>query len=347
MNITFIIKTGYTLFVRLLLCLFLCGCTTAWIDAIVAAKKRADAQKPDEKHDDRAYGPPASRKRLVRVWADSDYRAVTMDWRTSFQLQVDRANLKLRRYDVELVVSDMRNWDRRSGTGLAADLVTLVAADPGAGVDLVIGLVSAAPVVTSTLHHLGYARVLGKHCVLRGMDNAAEREVLGDNYIERLRHKQSAVLIHEWGHTVGAVHGSEVDDYMHPSYSHHQTGFSYDNEELIEAALATSDRRAALMQTLEKRKQRRALTVDESELALILSDKPPAAAIDETELTALRVVDQNTADKCKIRSMRRAKLLSDTELLSELQPTATKINADSALIERKDDHAMVTLLRCR
>jgi len=350
----------------------LSGCTTAWIDAIVAQHRHAEAQRPDAPREDRSsFAPPATHRRLVRIWADSDYRASAVDWRAAVGAQLDRVTSSMRPYDLELVVSEMREWDRRSASGLATDLEALVRNDEGAGVDVVVGLVSASPVVTSSVHHLGYAQVLGKHIVMRGMDSAAERdallgsysmvsrEKLEEIYRDRLRHKQTAVMIHELGHLLGAVHGVASDDYMHPSYSPHQNAFSADNEELVRASITAEDHKRApraVLAKLEERAKRRPLLPDEEELATALrryasaNQSTPVALApkqDETELQPLQLISTEQSDTCHIKSLRRIKLLTDSATVSELQPVATRIGADSVAVDRKQDHAMATLLRCR
>jgi hypothetical protein len=280
-------------------------------------------------------------------------------------------NSRLRRYDVELVLGQMREWEHRSTSSLSGDLAALMRDDPGAGSDLVIGLVSASPVVTSSLHQLGMAQVFGRHIVLRGMDDAAERdemlrgyqmvsrEKLEGIYRERLVHKQACVLIHEWGHTTGAVHGDESDDYMHPAYSTRIDGFSLDNLELLQAALSAEDRPAsarALLAALEARSSRRKLTPDETTLAdhlrtvsstSVAAPVAPASAPAEEALAPLQIITADQSEKCRIRSMRRLKPMPAAAALTELQPVANRLNADSVLLEQKPDHLMATLLRCK
>src|SRR5262249_12500082 len=108
--------------------------------------------------------------------------------------------------------------------------------DPGHDVDLVLGYTSSLPVVTATVDQLGCARVLGRHAVLRGMESPAEDralraslDLLPENerervYLQRRTHKEIAVLLHEWGHTLGAPHSRE--GVMHDDYSEEIRGFT-------------------------------------------------------------------------------------------------------------------------
>ncbi len=312
--------------------LLLSACTTAWIDAIAAQHRNAEAHRPSAPVQEAPSG-TAGKQLIVRAWADADYRAVSVDWRAALLVRIDRANALLRGYGVELQVTSINDWDRRSSTSLAADLEALEAHDRGAGADLIVGLISASPVLTTSVHHLGYARVLGKHCVLRGMDDAVERDAILQSYSvvsreklegiyrERKQHKETAVLLHEWGHTLGAVHSDSSDDYMHTTYSTRQIGFSFDNAEIVRASLAASDRPAAaraLLEVLDKRKQRRPLTLDETEIAALVREvvavedaraaqakadaKAGEAGLKE-QLQPLAFVTAEQGDKCRLRSM--------------------------------------------
>ena len=69
-----------------------------------------------------------------------------------------------------------------------------------------------------SFHDLGCARVLGRHFVLRGMTSIAELQDFNrlfpklDNderealYGRRKTHKELSIFLHEWAHTLGALH---------------------------------------------------------------------------------------------------------------------------------------------
>src|SRR5205823_11424793 len=96
---------------------------------------------------------------------------------------------------------------------------------------------------------IGIAQLFGRHLVLRGMFSAAEtdalnralnllaseyREALGR---ERRLHKETAVLLHEWAHTLGALHENPRESLMTPTYDVAQSSFSPEAARLVEIGL--------------------------------------------------------------------------------------------------------------
>ena len=135
-----------------------------------------------------------------------------------------------------------------SQTDLDVALKKLQAQDEGQDVDLVIGLVGALPVASFSFYELGRARVLGKHLVLRSMSNpdeiraldtfdAVDPEDRSRLYQERKRHKEAAMLLHEIGHSLCALHVRITSDLMHPSYHQTMQTFAPQNVELMKLAL--------------------------------------------------------------------------------------------------------------
>jgi predicted Zn-dependent protease len=131
---------------------------------------------------------------------------------------------------------------------LDATLIKLSEQDPGADVDLVIALVGALPIATFSFHDLGRAKVLGKHIAVRSMSNHAELRALDTfdalepeersrMYQQRKRHKEATVMLHEIGHSLGALHTTDANDIMHASYEHTMQTFSPHNVDLMQLAL--------------------------------------------------------------------------------------------------------------
>jgi tetratricopeptide (TPR) repeat protein len=187
----------------------------------------------------------------VRVYADADYRAQVLRWDADIEAQLRRASAVVEGpLGVVFEVDSTRVWNRpASGQDLDTALNQLEVLDTGEDVDLVIGLVSALPVFTATQHQLGMARMLGRHCVLRGMDNPEEARALlatfthlPDNerealYRERKLHKQTSVLLHEWAHTLGAFHVQDSAWMMHASYEPSQAAFAPNTLQLLGLSL--------------------------------------------------------------------------------------------------------------
>jgi tetratricopeptide (TPR) repeat protein len=176
----------------------------------------------------------------VRVYADGDYRRQTPRWEQRIEAQFERASeVTEKQFGVRLQVESIRPWERAS-SAVQLDPVfgELAMKDAGAGVDWVVGFVSSLDVVTSAQEQLGMAQLFGRHLVLRGMFSAAETDELSRalNLLpttdretlarERRVHKETAVLLHEWGHTLGALHELDRHSLMAPVYDPSETGFS-------------------------------------------------------------------------------------------------------------------------
>jgi predicted Zn-dependent protease len=181
----------------------------------------------------------------VRVYADHEHRAQSRRWSAHFQEQLDLANeILIPEFGVQLEVVEFKEWARQAPAQRLHEILDeLEDRDSGADVEWVIGLASALSSVSTSMHELGVARPLGRHMVLRGYSDIAERKELGNDYKEELfkvrrRHKQAVLLLHEWGHTMGAIHvdGDETA-LMNTYYSKNMTGFASQNADLIRAAL--------------------------------------------------------------------------------------------------------------
>ncbi len=201
---------------------------------------------------------PAQVKR-VRVYADDDYQVQAGDWQARVLAQVRRANAALvTDLGVSLEVESLRSWPREDrAVPLEESLVQLEAHDPGEDVDWVVGLVSSSQIFSASHHHLGMARLFGRHFVLRGMDSPAEAQHLsrlldklpaGERealFRERRLHKETAIFLHEWAHTLGAFHDRTVDWLMSRTYDEHQALFSEPTVGLLRLGLRHRDQKAA------------------------------------------------------------------------------------------------------
>lgn len=183
------------------------------------------ALAPDEPY----YGP--LRPLLVRAYADPEHRRLVLGWQLRFYRAVERANPVLRsRFGAELVIESVHPWERPEGGGdLHLALLDLARLDPGDDVDFVVGLVAPLATASNAVHDLGMAHVLSPHLVLRGMDDTAEAQALAEAfdkldederqalYRARLRHKEVVVLLHELGHSLGALHVDQEGALMRPT----------------------------------------------------------------------------------------------------------------------------------
>lgn len=187
----------------------------------------------------------------IRVYADEAHRNMTLGWQVRFFRQVERANHVLaQQLRVRLEIESAKPWPRDAAlSSLTAALYDLERFDSSEDVDLVVGLTSALPAVTAAVHQLGMARVLGRHIVLRGTDDAEEYAALSRAlgkldtdewervYQRRRKHKASVLLLHEIGHVLGAIHVRDSRYFLHPTIERGATMFAPENAALMSAAL--------------------------------------------------------------------------------------------------------------
>jgi tetratricopeptide (TPR) repeat protein len=188
----------------------------------------------------------------VRVWADASFRKAPR-WRDRIIGRFARANEFLRQaLGVELEV-ETRAWERGGDEveEVGALLAALLHHDPGDDVDHVVAMTGGLPRVSVVHEQLGGAVTPGKHMVIRALTDAAEyqaiaaalptlsRSDLDDLGLARLAHKESAVLIHEWAHNLGALHDDEDGSLMTPGYHHLASGFSDATLALLARELAS------------------------------------------------------------------------------------------------------------
>jgi predicted Zn-dependent protease len=187
----------------------------------------------------------------IRVYADADFRGHLTAWKKRVTGEIDYANEMLQPLlGVRLEIVDFKEWDYQAPTApLDETLGALAKQDSGDDVAWVIGFTGAVPLVTNAQHELGMSEVLGKHLVVRGYADNEERaaflrafpsidekdidEVLG----ARRRHKQTTVLLHELGHTLGAIHETADESILNATYSAKVSTISDRNRQLMQIVL--------------------------------------------------------------------------------------------------------------
>src|SRR4051812_44570223 len=166
----------------------------------------------------------------IRFYADDDYRSGLFRWADRVRTEINYLNQLVEpAFGVRFEGESFRRWHRTSGNiDIFKMLAELEAFDAGANVDWVVGLVSALPLVSTSMHEIGAARLLGRHIVMRGMGSAEESKALDKGfalmdpaereklYSSRKWHKEYAVFLHEWLHTLGTIHSSNPERINNP-----------------------------------------------------------------------------------------------------------------------------------
>lgn len=199
------------------------------------------------------FVPDAGPTRVVRVLAlaDDDYRVQSLNYATDIPRQfADITKYTLPALNVRFEVLDVLPWSHRAGSAtVERALERLEQEHPGEGFDLVVGFVSALSVVEANFHLIGAARHFGRHAIARAVDDGALAVYLRDEFravdldeleafhLQRKRHLQTTLLLHEWGHGLGAGHDPEPRGLMHPSYLLSQNAFSPHTLDVLRASL--------------------------------------------------------------------------------------------------------------
>jgi hypothetical protein len=192
----------------------------------------------------------------VRVYATPAYAALTLDWHRRVGEIVGDGNAILGpSIGAQLTVEEFHDWSVGAGEeqNLAAALHALHDEDDGKGADWVIGFVGSLPRATRSFHELGMADVPGKHLVLRATSVAEEKDAIDRAFDQlseadraklgktRARHRGTAILLHEIGHTLGAIHARDPQSLMHAEYDKRMDAFGEGSVALMRAALAHRD----------------------------------------------------------------------------------------------------------
>jgi hypothetical protein len=188
--------------------------------------------------------PPPVAAMRVRAWVDTDFRAGPR-WRAHVEDWVARASAYAEAAFGVRFELDIRSWNHGGDDTLATTLELLEREDPGDEVDLVVAFVRASSGATNDYHRLGMARPLGKHFVLRDMNDADEARALESGfsrlreseraalYTARKKHKELLGFLHEWAHVMGLPHEPENGRVMSTGYSHLASTFSAAGAKLI------------------------------------------------------------------------------------------------------------------
>jgi len=183
--------------------------------------------------------PLATRVFKVRVYATARHAAEVSEWQHRIEDALRDASQVLGpTLGVRLELAGAEVWaTSTTDEDLSNMLDQLVSTDAARDSDRVIGLVGSVPRFELSFHELGMGRILGKHLVLRAMNDAREYEAIQRSFDEleeservklyrsRRRHKVAAVLLHELGHNFGLPHEVERTSVMFKSYDPKASGY--------------------------------------------------------------------------------------------------------------------------
>ena len=182
-------------------------------------------------------GKLAKRTFRVRIYANAKYAAQTVDWKKDTRDVFDAANQLLGpELGAHLAVDGMTSWDL-DADDMQAALEALAQTDAGKDADWIVGLIGGLPKYTLSFHQLGRGIVLGKHIVLRAGTDLVEHDAIEKALDElspserlelvhqRRRHRAVAVLLHELGHTLGAIHDTTPNALMLATYDGKMDGY--------------------------------------------------------------------------------------------------------------------------
>jgi predicted Zn-dependent protease len=184
----------------------------------------------------------------VRVYADAGVRALP-HWKDDIADEIDYANqLMTPLLGVKLVVDATKDWDRK-GVDFHDAARQLATTDDGKDVTWAIGYVTPGDVASKAMSELGDAPLLGHVITVRAWNETAETAALASKLPDlsasqkaevlnaHKRHKQTVILLHMIGQSLGAIAEADPGWIQNPTYSPKQSTWSDRNRDLIQLAI--------------------------------------------------------------------------------------------------------------
>ncbi len=211
------------------------------------------------------------REAKVRVWVDAGVRALP-NWKDKLTDQLDYAGQFLTPLlGVRFKIDGFKEWNRTGVLDPVEALRALKETDDGKEAAWVIGYIAPPETSTKALSDLGHAELLGRHIVVRAWAQKPETDALASTLpdlaaAERAeilasheRHKQTVILLHMVGRTLGAIGESDETWIQNPIYSPKQSTVSDRNRDLMQVSVdrrisddSTADVAHELLEKIEK-----------------------------------------------------------------------------------------------
>jgi tetratricopeptide (TPR) repeat protein len=199
-----------------------------------------EAKKPKE-------GDP--REANVRIYADANVRGLPQ-WKEKINDQLDYAGQLLTPLlGVRLKVESFNDWDRAGVLEPGVALESLKEVDDGKEAAWVIGYIAPGESASKAMSELGAAELLGRHVIVRAWAKKPETDALAATLPDisasersevinaHERHKQTVVLLHMLGKTLGAINDSDPSWLQNPIYSPKQSTVSERNRDLMQLSV--------------------------------------------------------------------------------------------------------------
>jgi len=225
--------------------------------------------------EDQSTPPASAQSQRVRVYVTPAFTTQVLDHERQLGEMFDAASKVLApALGIRLSVDSIVRWsDAGSEDDLHDVLASLHAKEHGDGADWVVACVGSIPKLSDSFHDVGIADTPGKMLVLRAPGTVSETRAIATNFDEldedarirlseaRKHHRAVSVLLHEVGHTLGAIHEVDAQSLMNPRYDAKMTGYSDDALSLMRVVLAHraapggTDEARELLTLLEKPQQ--------------------------------------------------------------------------------------------
>lgn len=240
--------------------LVLSGCLfydSRWGESTAEQKRAAARMKPADLEARHEAEPARLRHARVHACATQGYVAETLEWERRFEdLLRDASALLEPAIGLRLESAGAVGFKPAAGgADLDAALGALADCDEG-DADWVVGFVESTPRLDADFHFLGKGRSYSKYLVVRAPNDPAEIEALARGlpdlgsqereklYADRKHHKNVTLFLHEFAHTLGALHRASRDTIMNPAYDAREAGFDDATVGLLKLTLAARfDRR--------------------------------------------------------------------------------------------------------